>query len=115
MTQRRITKNAPKALRKNHRKRFAHKLALELGRSVGWVLRLPQSEFEDWVAYYSIDPFGNERADIHAGQIVQAIASLFTKHPKPLSEFVLKFSRENSVEELEAKLAMFAAMHAKPK
>jgi len=96
-------------MKKNHRKRFAHKLALALGKSVSQIMRMPSSEFDDWVAYYDIDPFGTERDSIHTAQIVQVIASLFVKHPKPLKDFILNFMNDATDVDIEQKLRMIAA------
>jgi hypothetical protein len=30
-------------------------------------------QFQEWIAYYSLEPFGEPRADLRAGQIVAAI------------------------------------------
>lgn len=32
-------------------------------------------EFSEWIAYYRLDPFGNERADMHAAQVCTTIVN----------------------------------------
>jgi len=37
---------------------------------------LPGDLFYEWLAYYQIDPFGNERADYHAAMVVSTLANI---------------------------------------
>jgi hypothetical protein len=47
-------------------------------------------EFAEWMAYYSLEPFGERRADYRSAQIVQMIANVNRTRgePYPLSDFL---------------------------
>jgi hypothetical protein len=48
-------------------------------------------EFAEWMAYYSLEPFGERRADYRSAQIVQMIANVnrgADTGPYPLSDFL---------------------------
>lgn len=56
-------------------------------------------ELTDWIAYSRIDPFGNERADLHAAMILAMLyninrGNLEAKSP---SDFMPNFDAEESV------------------
>lgn len=49
---------------------FAHRLALALGRTVSELDNtLSSSEFVEWMAYYTIEPWGQWRDNWHSAQI----------------------------------------------
>lgn len=53
-------------------------------------------EFTEWMAYDTLDPIGQERADLRAGIIASTVANTARdekKHPKPFSadEFMPEF------------------------
>ena len=56
--------------------------------------RIPLDLFHEWAAYYSLEPFGEERADARAAVTPLTIAQLFTKRgsagPK-LTDFMLQY------------------------
>lgn len=53
-------------------------MALALGGTVTDLKRrMPLAEFVRWKAYAHLDPYGLERQDFHAAQIVAAIANQF--------------------------------------
>jgi hypothetical protein len=47
---------------------------------------MPVSEYRDWQAYYTEEPFGDTRADLRAGIIAQTVARCMggNKHAKPM-------------------------------
>lgn len=57
---------------------------------------LTASQFNEWRAFYELDPFGEERDDVRFAAITHALWNIArdqSKHPKgwPLTEFVLAF------------------------
>lgn len=60
-------------------------------------------EFLEWREFYALAPFGEERDDIRAASIVQALVSMqrnVETQPRwyPLTEFLLKFGDAPRVE-----------------
>ncbi len=52
------------------------RLALALGRTVAELRAvLTFAEFQEWCLYYQIEPWGQERADLRAGQICATIGN----------------------------------------
>lgn len=57
------------------------------------------AEFIDWMTYYSIEPFGGLRDDLHAAQVVAMIANV-NRNPKKhkaaykVSEFMLDWWKD---------------------
>jgi hypothetical protein len=61
-------------------RRFYFKLALSLGCTVKELLtRIDSHELTEWVAYDSIDPFGETRADIRQGYLTSAFYNANSK------------------------------------
>lgn len=57
--------------------------------------RMDAHELGEWMAYYEFDPFGNERADLHAGIVAAATIAPHAKRghrPKP-ADYIPKFGR----------------------
>jgi hypothetical protein len=78
-------------------RRFAYRLAKELGEvDVDAMLgRVTWRQLSEWMAFEELEPFGEERDDFRAAQIVQALWNIArdqTKCPNgyPLTDFVLK-------------------------
>lgn len=67
-----------KRLRRNGDRRFAYRLALHLGRSnVDRMLReMSIRQFLEWRAYFDLEPFGEERADLRSAHIVQTLVNI---------------------------------------
>ena len=56
---------------------FRFKLALQLGMTVADLSdRLTAAEEAHWIAYYRINPFGDERADVRSAQICQLLYNI---------------------------------------
>jgi hypothetical protein len=77
---------------------------------------MSEAEFRRWMAYYQIEPFGEERADLRNALLCLTIAQVHgAKQAKKLklSDFVLKFgpSEQQSVE----RMAMFLKARTPPK
>lgn len=75
-------------------------------------------QISEWLAYYQIEPFGEERADLRAGIVASVTANAnrdADKRPEPYSpaDFMPRFDREDeepegqSVEEQIAIMQMF--------
>jgi len=49
-------------------------------------------QFLEWQAYYTLEPFGELRADLRAASIVQIVhnAAVKKEHQKALADFLLK-------------------------
>lgn len=89
---------------------FWHRLALALGRTVAELQSSMSSpEFNQWMAYYKLSPFGEDRADLRAGIIASTTANMHKKKgTKPFAprDFMLDFmgrKKELSDEELKDK------------
>lgn len=81
--------------------------------------RMSSHEFTEWMAYYEIEPFGEERADLRQAMTTQGIYNTLQaqrKHPKwhKLDEFMPfkdkpePISEAASPEVLKGKLLSFA-------
>ena len=52
------------------------RLALALGKTVGELSEeLPDSELLEWMIFYRLEPFGDERADLRAGIVASTVAN----------------------------------------
>lgn len=73
---------------------FYHRLALALGMTVREMLqKMSSAELTDWLAYWRLDPFGEERADLRAGIVAATTANVWAgkgKRAKP-ADFMPKF------------------------
>ena len=73
--------------------------------------RISSRELSEWMAYYELEPWGEERADLRAGIIASAMANVWGAKTKP-ADFMPNFDNEEmrveSTELLRAKLEMFA-------
>jgi hypothetical protein len=85
------------------------------------LLSMTSTELSWWMAYERIDPFGNERQDLHAAMICFKMAcDNYVKGPKPkMEDWVLDFIKSArrqiepeklAEEELIAKVRMINAM-----
>lgn len=80
---------------------------------------MSSSEYSEWAAFHSIDPIGEERADIRQG-ITSAILANANKGKggtnREPSDFVLSRKHapgQKSPQQMEAVFAQFARMHNK--
>ncbi len=52
------------------------RLALALGKTVGELSEeLSDAELQEWMAFYRLEPFGEERADLRAGIVAATVAN----------------------------------------
>jgi hypothetical protein len=75
--------------------RFAHALALRMGRTVRELLDgMDMPEFMRWVAYHELDPFGEERGDLRAALVASVVANVHStgRTFKP-SDFMPRFGQ----------------------
>lgn len=81
-------------------------LALALGMTVGEIEeRMTARELTEWMAYYRIDPFDRQRADMGVGIIASTIANANrAKGSRPLRpiEFVPNYSGEHRPTQLQS-------------
>lgn len=82
-------------------------------------VRMSSHEFSEWMAYYAIDPFGEDRADLRQALTTAAVANSVEaqrKHPKwtkpedfmPFKETPEPEAEPGAPEDLKAKLLAFA-------
>ena len=79
---------------------------------------MDSKEFDLWIKYAELEPFGEERADLRAGIIASTIANVNrTKKDKPFqaSDFMPEFTKEPSKQPdnklMKFQLEMFKNMH----
>lgn len=62
-------------------RRFAYRLALALGEPNpdGMLARMPYRIYREWQTYATIEPFGDERADLRAGIVASTIANCLAR------------------------------------
>ena len=82
--------------------------------------RIPLRLFLEWMAYYSIEPFGPQREAIHAALMPWFYALVHQEKGKPkpkLEDFILDFGSEDRVqtkqtpEQMEMIFRQFALAH----
>ena len=76
--------------------------------------RIDSREFTDWIAYSRIDPFGNERADLHAAMIVSILYNINRgKHKaKSPSDFMPDFGSKPDLSPSDQVIAAFGTVKA---
>lgn len=88
-----------------------HRLALALGKTVHEIeTTMSAREFFDWMDFYSVEPFGDQRADIRSGVVAATIANVYRgKGKKPFgpSDFML-FADQPAEDSGRAVAAKFA-------
>ena len=77
--------------------------------------RVTASEFNEWIAYYRLEPFGEERADIRMGIMAALTANCHRSRGKAFvpGDFVPEFDappRKNS-RDMETLFKCFAVAH----
>jgi hypothetical protein len=71
---------------------FVFRLALALGHTARELLeKMSSRELSEWLAYYGLEPFGDERADLRAGIISSTIANANSNHRFKPSDFMPDF------------------------
>lgn len=73
--------------------------------------RIDSEELTEWQAYYAIEPFGEERADLRSGIIASILSNVHRSkgaNPSKPSDFVLEFGQKQDMSEdlLKAKLGI---------
>lgn len=81
------------------------RLALSLGCTIRELeARMDSREFSEWMAYYSIEPWGEDRADLRTGILASLTANINRKkNAKPYSpvDFMPYRNRDKAAEEVE--------------
>lgn len=83
--------------------------------TVGELLtRISSRELAEWRAYYTMEPFGEDRADLRAGIIASTTANVFRKsgtQPYKAQDFLPKFEKpRQDWREMLAKVTAINAM-----
>lgn len=90
--------------------RFAFRLALALGCTVRELLqRIDSEELTLWHAYYNLEPWGEERADIRAAIVASTTANCFSTKRHKLTDFLPKWEKPEP-QSWEVSQAYFAAL-----
>ena len=58
--------------------------------------RISSRELTEWQAYYGVEPFGEDRADLRAGIVASTVANVFRKsgtQPYKAQDFMPKFEK----------------------
>ena len=77
---------------------------------------MTHAEFMSWLAYYRLEPWGEERADLRTGILASTVANCHAgKRSRPFEpkDFMPHFGppKRMTGEEMGKKFAAFAAMH----
>jgi len=76
---------------------------------------LTEREFREWLAFYSLAPFGPERGDLQAARVCQTLASVWTAKgatPPSLTDFLLFKEEESDEDKAEALAAKVRSLQA---
>ena len=68
-------------------------------------------EYKDWVEFYSLEPFGEERADYRNALICLVLAQLHGNKNAKLDNFLL-FKQKEKYDEKQAVAALIAGLNA---
>lgn len=75
---------------------------------------MPCTELAEWMAFYQIDPFGDQRADTRAAMLATVMAKLWSddKGPEPkIEEFMLFQEKATPQPKSETRLTGKTANH----
>lgn len=79
--------------------------------------RMDSHEFSEWMAYYGIEPFGQERDNLHAGIVAKAVYDVHQdpKRRRDISpvDFVVREKEQPEPEELYDRFRAWAGMNTK--
>lgn len=53
--------------------------------------RIDSRELSEWMAFYKLEPFGEDRADLRMAILAQVCASPYSKKPVKVEDFIPKF------------------------
>lgn len=79
--------------------------------------RIGSAEFTDWLAYYQLEPWGEERADIRNAILCALVANVFRGKGRraKLKDFLPRFDEEprprQSLSDMRAVMERFTAAH----
>ena len=84
--------------------------------------RIPSRLLSEWMAYYGLEPFGQERENMHAGLVASAVYNVNRdpkKHRKPFgpADFMMEFDSagqpkaEKTAQEIYALFRAWAVVH----
>lgn len=88
---------------------FAYRLALSLGiwNVEEWLNRVSSEQLAGWMAYYNLEPWGENRADLRNGVLISSINHMLVgekSEAKP-EQFVLKFGKSKKKPKQKAQSA----------
>lgn len=69
---------------------------------------MTSEQLTEWIAFYSIDGFPDERAEAYAAQAAWAAVAPHVKGKPKLSDFLLNFDGEEKKPDVDAKLRAIA-------
>lgn len=81
--------------------------------------QMSSMELSEWMAYYEVEPFGEERADYRSAMIAWVLASVYSKkgHKPKIEDFMpfldKKRSRQQSPEEIQGVLNLVSGLGSK--
>ncbi len=81
--------------------------------------RMDSRELSEWMAYYNLEPFGEERADIRQGITSCVMANSFSNKKHKIDDFIPKFRQQRKEpkdwETMKAMLQGFTELYNKGK
>jgi len=76
-------------------------------------------ELQMWKAYGKVEPFGEQRADLRAAYVAANVVAAMTGTRQKVSEYMLDFdkkpTRQQSVEEMQARVMLAVKIAEKEK
>ena len=67
--------------------------------------RMSSRELTEWMAYYRLEPFGDERADLRNALLCTVMVNLWSKKKAKIQDYMLDFDKQPMTqEELRKKL-----------
>jgi hypothetical protein len=94
-----------------------HRLALGLGKTIAELeTSLGAAELDDWFSYWSEEPWGSWRDNMHAGLIAAACLGPWIKGQKvTFQDFMLKSREQKAAEDTQQSLDWLMAVGKKVK
>lgn len=93
---------------------FKFRLALALGRTIQEIDEgMSSSEFNQWLAYYHLEPFGAERDNFHSATIATVLANIHRGKSQPpfsTEDFMLRDSETRAKSETKKTLLLLDAL-----
>lgn len=88
---------------------------MALGRTLGEIAAMPAAELDTWRAFYHLDPWGEQRADLRNALVATILANANRRKGAPafkLRDFMLYAEEEHRQTPEEIKAAFMAAFRA---